>query len=388
MLHRHARKIARHLTLTATIALGSLAIHGCHDDDDEKLAKYEAQVAKTRTVMANQCSNDSDCLVTGCHGTMCRAMPEPDFCDHRIVLAIDDPTDIPVIKKFVADQLTLSESESIRIGGYSAGLWTLSFQASQAQRLRVEQALQGLNHSGFAKLHPKANLHTQTAFEALSPKDRDMTLKTMKGAGKLIEKLIRAGDILSKEDIRNAWTQLSDIKNIRISDDDDIERFWAYDVIFDKQPALRLWPVDKRQRISVRLWKSISTRVDNGDLIVSAKLDDTVVDTFRQWTEKGEIILLIVGNEVVAPAIPQKNIEDGQFELVIDNHTQNETLNDAVDALKSIAQMKGTVRIDNKATASVERDITCHNQFPRECACIEGFCGWKINPDYNACLYE
>ena len=70
MLHRHARKIARHLTLTATIALGSLTIHGCHDDDDEKLAKYEAQVAKTRTVMANQCSNDSDCLITGCHGTM------------------------------------------------------------------------------------------------------------------------------------------------------------------------------------------------------------------------------------------------------------------------------------------------------------------------------
>ena len=49
---------------------------------------------------------------------------------------------------------------------------------------------------------------------------------------------------------------------------------------------------------------------------------------------------------------------------------------------------KGAVRIDPRATQMVERDITCHERFPRKCGCIDGSCGWHINPEYNACLYS
>ena len=61
---------------------------------------------------------------------------------------------------------------------------------------------------------------------------------------------------------------------------------------------------------------------------------------------------------------------------------------DAIEMLESIIHMHGAVYIDAQATASVERDITCQERFPRECACIDGYCGWRLNADYNACLYE
>jgi len=110
----------------------------CGDKDADRLAQIEAKAERTRTVLANQCTQNSDCIVTGCRQTMCRAMPEPDYCDHRIVLSMESADDAQAVKRIVAEQLTMRESDTIRIGGYSANRWTLSFHATQAQRERVE----------------------------------------------------------------------------------------------------------------------------------------------------------------------------------------------------------------------------------------------------------
>lgn len=372
------------ISLTASL----FAFCSCDDKDEDRLAQIEAKVTRTRTVLANQCSQDSDCVVTGCRQTMCRAMPEPDYCDHRIVLSMESAEDAQAVKRIVAEQLTLGESDTIRIGGYSANRWTLSFHATQAQRERVESTINSLAHSGFARLHPQSARYTDEAYRALSANDPDITVRTMRGAGPLIEKKIRSGDVLSKDDIRNAWAHLSPIQNVRLGEDDDIERIWSYDVVFDAISHLRLWPVDKRQRLSVRLWKSLSRRIDNGDLIIAGEVDPNMVDTLRNWTKSGSLILLTLGSEVIATALPETPIEDGRFELVIDGAANNETQIDAIEMLESIVHMHGEVYIDKQATASVERDITCQERFPRACACIDGYCGWRVNPDYNACLYE
>ncbi|MBQ8035538.1 MAG: hypothetical protein IJ268_00960, partial [Proteobacteria bacterium] len=94
------------LLFHAIILLSALIFFGC-GSDDEKEAKFQAKVEKTKTVLANQCSKDEDCVVTGCHQTLCRAMPEPDYCDQRIVLAAADSADIPVLKSIIAEQLTV-----------------------------------------------------------------------------------------------------------------------------------------------------------------------------------------------------------------------------------------------------------------------------------------
>lgn len=325
-------------------------------------------------------------MITGCHKTMCRAMPEPEFCDQRIVLAMDDEADIPAVKSLVTAQLTVRESETVRIGGYAAGKFTLSFMATPIQRERIETTLNQISQSGFARLHPNAQNISDVLYERL--KSNDTVMRSMKGAGKLVERQIRSGDILSKDDVRNTWTLASSALNEKITENDNIELLWAYDVIFGNISQLRFWPVDKRQRISARLWKSFESKTDNGDVIITAQLSDAMTSSFQTWTEDGKLILVLLGNEVVATAIPSQSIEDGRFEIVIHDGAKNTTLLESIDTLEEISNMKGSVRIDYDSTAKVERDITCNEKYPRECACIAGTCEWKINPDYNACLNE
>lgn len=361
---------------------------GCSSEEEEKLAKLSAHAESTRAVMANRCTTDADCMVTGCRGTMCRAMPEPDYCDHRFVIALDDESDLSTVRQIIMEQLTEREADTVRVGGYAAGRWTVSFQATPGQRERVEQTIQSLNFSGFARLHSRAADYTRAAFEKRAPNDNDIILKTMKGAGVLLEKKIRSGDILSKDDIRNTWEQTADLRAVVLSEDDEIERIWAYDVIFENVSHLRLWPIDKRQRLSVRLWKSFQHRVDNGDIVISGEVSDNMIETFRNWTQSQHLMVLMLGQEIIASALPEQAIEDGKFELIIHDGVKNETTVNAVEMLQRVAQMKGSVRIDAKATEAVERDITCGKKHPRTCACIEGYCGWRMNSDYNACLFE
>ncbi|MBO4351339.1 MAG: hypothetical protein J6A01_10385 [Proteobacteria bacterium] len=366
------------------IALFACVLGACNDDE-KKEAEFKAKVEKTRTVLSNHCSTDSDCMVTGCHKTMCRAMPEPEYCEQRIVLDMDDKNDIPVVRGIVSDLLTVREAETVRIGGYAAGKWTLSFMATQAQRERIETTLNHISQSGFARIHPNAETYSQALFDKLA--DPDSELRTMKGVGILTEKKIRSGDVLSKDDVRNTWALAAPSLDVKVSDNDDIELLWGYDVLFDTISHLRFWPVDKRQRISIRLWKEFDYRTDNGDIILTAQLADPVVDTFKQWTQDHKLIVVLLGNEVLATTLPEQIVSNGHFDIVIHDGAKNETLIKSMETLKAVSQMTGGVRLDRDSTQKVERDITCHEKYPRECGCIEGSCGWKLNIDYNACLY-
>lgn len=367
------------------LAGGVFLSSGC--DDDEKEARIQQKIEKTRAVLANHCTADRDCLVTGCHASLCRAMPEPDFCDNRLVVAIENEEDIGTVKQLVADQLTVSEGESLRIGGYAAGRWTVSFQGSWAQRLRVESALRDVPLSGFGRLHPATTAYTNALYEALAVDSPDVALRSMKGVGQLTEIDIRAGDILSKEDIRDAWEQIVPKLSVRISDTDEIERLWAYDVIFETVSKLRLWPIDKRQRIGVRQWKAFDVRYESGDIILTATLEGHFAATLKAWSQGEQIIVLLLGNEVLASAIPTATISDGRFDFVIHNAAHSSLMRQNLETLSKIAHLHGAIALDDEATAKVERDIACQKKYPRTCACLDGLCGWALNPDYNACLY-
>ena len=182
------------------LLLAFFILTSCSREDEKKEAEFQAKVEKTRTVLANHCDKDEDCIVTGCHNTMCRAMPEPEYCDHRIVLAMDSADDVAAVRILVSEMLTVHEAETVRIGGYAAGKWTLSFHASPTQRKRVESALNNLSLSGFAKLHPNSSAYNRALFDELSRTESksDLAMRDMRGAGLLVEKQIRSGDVLSK----------------------------------------------------------------------------------------------------------------------------------------------------------------------------------------------
>ncbi len=369
------------------LCLACFGVCSCGDDEAKREEEQRVKIEKERSLLSNSCQQDSDCIVTGCRNSLCRAMPEDEYCDHRIVLQLDDKKDLGVVERIVKQRLTVREAESVRLGGHSAGKWLLSFQGPQAQRERVERALETLSMSGLAVLHPNAAEDSQKIFEAFGGND-DVKLRTMRGAGALVEKLIRSGDLLSKDDIRDAWKSVAPKLNETFDLQNDIEHLWGYDVITGKMPYIRLWPVDRRSRISVKMWTKMKYRVENGDIHIEGSLSDNASDSLMQWTTQKRLVLLLLGNEILATALPNTEIEDGNFELIMRGAGGNRDLIDALDVLDAVADMKGSVRIDSEATARVERDIKCMQEHPRECGCMNNVCGWKHNPDYNQCLYD
>ena len=358
-----------------------LVLVGACSGEDARDAAFQEKVARTRTAMSNGCSTDADCQVTGCHHNICRATPEPDYCDQRMVVALDSGDDVATLRRLVSNLLTVREAESVRIGGYSAGHWTVSFSAEMSQRASVETMLNAVSLSGFARLHPDSASLSRGLWERLA--DPDSALRTLRGAGPLVEKQIRAGDVLSKDDIHHAWTQVAD----RVATDNP-EVFWAYDVIAGKIPYLRLWPVDTRRRISVRQWENVDVRTDNGDVILTGTVSDEAAPTLDAWTRDGDVIVLTLGQEVIASVLPARPVEDGRFEVVVHNAAQDELVLTSFQMLRAVADMSGTVRLDADLTKKVERDIDCQTRFPRTCACVAGSCGWRDEADYNACLYN
>ena len=359
----------------------------CNNDEKQKQEAFKQKVERDKEIQSNPCRKDSDCIITGCRGTLCRSMVEDEYCDHRLVMTLDDKRDLGVIERIVKQRLTVREAESVRLGGHSAGKWILSFQAPQAQRERIEHTIASLAMSGLAVLHPTAVEDSKKVYDAFH-NHPDVFLRTMRGAGPLVEKQIRSGDLLSKDDIRDAWQSMAPILEKTFDVKNDIEHFWSYDVITGKIAYLRLWPVDKRTRISVKLWDSLNYHIENGDIHVEGQLSDKITDQLEKWTSEERLILLLLGNEVLASALPEDMITDGKFDIILRSASANEDLVDAMEILSSVAEMKGGVRLDPEATAHVERDIECHKKFPRQCGCTNNVCGWKTNVDYNGCLYE
>lgn len=361
------------------------ALSACNDDD-EKLNEARARDMRTREILSNSCHEDSDCIITGCRKTLCSSMDQEEACDHRIVIALEHPEDAKRIERFVKQQLTVREAESVRLGGYAAGLWTLSFQAPMAQRERIELAVQTISMSGLSILHPNAANDSKKLFEAFEH-NPDVSLKRLRGAGPLVEKQIRSGDWLSKDDIRDTWQDIAPVLK-KTFDTNDIEHLWAYDIITGNIAFLRLWPIDSRTRIPLTLWREFKYHIENGDLHIEGTLSENASETLENWTRDNKMILLMLGNQVLASVLPEKTIEDGVFDIIIRSGSENHDLMDALDRLNDISMMKGTVRLDPDATARVERDIECHQKNVRECGCIEGTCGWKHSTEYNACLYK
>lgn len=375
-----------HTFFVSLCAVGVCFFAAC-SDEEKKLEEARVRDMRTREILSNTCHEDQDCMMTGCRKMLCSSMDQADACDHRLVIALEYPEDIKAVENFVKQRLTVREAESVRVGGYAAGLWTVSFQASLSQRHSIQFALETIAMSGLAVLHKNVVEDSQALFEAFKG-DPDVSLRHMHGAGRLVEKQIRSGDWLSKDDIRDTWLGITPVLENTFDIKNDIEHLWAYDIITGNIAFIRLWPIDSRTRIPLSQWKDFKYRLENGDIHMEGSLNDHAASVFESWTEARKLILLTLGNEVLASALPKQTIDDGSFDMIIRAGSDHHDLMAALDSFREISLMKGTVRIDAEATARVERDIACHQKAERECGCIDGTCGWKQNPAYNACLYE
>lgn len=344
-------------------------------------------VEKSREAVANRCQEDSDCFVTGCHETMCRAVLEPDFCEHRIVVSLDDERDLSALERIVEQLLTVNEADTVRLGGYAANRWTLSFHAPRQQRVRLEAMLSELGQSGLGVLHVKSDELSRGLYDRLFDSDKDIALRTMRGAGVLFEKQIRSGDVLSKDDIRDAWFELADAIKDSFYEDEALERFWAFDVLPLGIAHLRLWPIDRRFRLPVKQWEQFSVQEEGVDWHIRGQVLPVSKSLLERWTSGGNLVVLLLGNQVLGSAIAKESISDGRFDFVIREQGENPELSMALKTLTLVSEMRGGLRIDADATANVERDLKCAKAHARQCGCIDGACTWGMDVEFNRCLY-
>ncbi len=352
----------------------------CNADTEPNV--YEEKLQRDKQAIQNQCASDADCHVSGCHRTLCRATFEDDFCEHRFVVRLDEESDLLALLAYVRGLLTEREAETLQSGGYATNLWTISFHASLSQRARVMDALRALAYSGFAKLDKDARSLSVSLSQELGINDRDISLKTMQGAGPLVEKLIRSGDVLSRNDISKTWEALSP----QLADSSESRFQWDYDVVIDTKSSIRLWPVYKNERISVFHWKEFSYFVDAEDIVVSGELSQKQAEILQRWSKSEELILLTLGREVLTAASVKQAIEDGEFELRLHRGAKKRELLKQLTTLQRLFDMSGGVQFDEHATAQVERDISCSKKLKRDCACVQGHCQWRVNKEFNECM--
>lgn len=364
----------------SALALILLLSSACNND--EQTSAYEKKLQRDKQAIQNQCISDADCHVSGCHQTLCRATIEADFCEHRFVVRLDNENDLAAIMAYVRALLTDREAETLQSGGYATNLWTLSFHASLSQRQRVASALRALSYSGLAILDKDALRASHSLAQQLSAVDRDISLKRMQGAGPLVEKIIRSGDVLSRNDISKTWENLSPL----LPDTGALDYSWDYDVVLDTISSIRLWPVYKNERIAVFDWSQFSFNVEDEDLRLSATVAKKDVDTLKKWSQNQAIILLSLGREILVAARVKEPIQGDSFEMLIHGGAKKRELSSQLKTLQRLYEMQGGVHFDEDATSRVERDLDCAKKVDRSCACIVGNCQWRVSPEFNECM--
>lgn len=375
-----ASRYLRSFTLLFLCVWASLFVSCRQGGDDEA---YQEKLERDRFAISNQCHDDADCYVSGCHHSLCRATIEDDFCEHRYVLRLDTRDDLAALEAFVRTLLTEREAQSLRSGGYATQLWTLSLHASLGQRQRITEALRAVSLTGLTYLAPSATEVSEALAARLGPDDRDIRLRRTQKAGPLVEKIIRSGDILSRDDISRTWEHLMPLLNNEAE-----KHHWDFDIIFESIPILRLWPVPKHERITVFAWESYEEIEDGDDLILRMGLNEKHAERLEQWSAKSEVILLVLGREVLIAAQLETSPGAIHYDLRIQGGKKNTVLRQHLEVLELLYGMEGSIQFDENATLRVERDIYCTQKVQRDCACIVGQCQWKNSKGYNACMIE
>ncbi len=353
---------------------------------DEPNPEIEAKKVRDIEAIQNICHQDSDCFVTGCYEHVCRAAPDESICEHRLVVRLERDEDRAALETLISSELTPLEALTLRIGGYAARLWTLSFHASLQQRGRIISELQHIASSGIARVAANsAELSRALAAELIQRGVDDVALVKTQVVGELVEVGIRSGDILSLRDVEAKWAEVGKIASA----------FWArgelaydvaYDVVMDPLPALRLWPVDKTTRLYVSQFASLHVkRTDEIELQIV--LNETQRTWLAQWIQDiARPLVFIIGARVMTPMLVEAGVRGHKLTVSMPLKSDDVSQQRELEKLEKLSQIKGVLRYEAQATSHAERDLDCHRQHRRTCACVAGHCQWRSHPKYQACL--
>lgn len=350
----------------------------CEDDRRNVEHKREAE----RRSAANQCSQDTDCVITGCHRSLCRARLDPDFCEHRLKLAFKpldtSPDDVAMrdaVATLIRAHLLPEERDSLSVSTLHDGLFAV-FHTHPERRRAILSQLQRLEESGLYAPHPESAEITAALLERLEA--GRYRLKAAQGAPALLERDIEGMDVEQARLRMNAALDPHTPEGAR----------WVFEVLPRPEPngapVLRAWLIEDRPRVGLEHFQSLVL----AGYRLEGMLDDVGARALTRTTMlmNEQALVLVLGHEVLAAPVISEPIRDGHIALTL--HHRSPLFRERLERLRGLPEIVRALRFDPDATAEAEADFACFDREPplAACGCNAGLCQWQESPNLQQCL--
>ncbi|OIP35129.1 MAG: hypothetical protein AUK47_17255 [Deltaproteobacteria bacterium CG2_30_63_29] len=375
--------MTRRLASTVFLTLLALLVPSC--EREPRIS--EAERAERVAVAQNRCEVDSDCLRTGCRGTVCRAEPDERFCEHRLVLSVRGKGGdlINELTSFVGGALTPKERETLAVHP-GTGELMVAFHGSIERRNAVEGLFSSLEAGGIYPFHPDSDEIARFLAERLN-RPGELEVRRAEGGPLLLERRVTSGHILTTDEARSVVEET----RVLVEPLEPATGTFAYELVSDAEPPLvRVW-VRAGDGVSFGHIAKMGAKDRRAPNTLEGVLDAEGTAALEALTEANvdRPLLFVVGDEVLASPLVSATIRDGRFSLQLDDDSSAELL-DRIERIRATPALSGRVALDPVATQKSERDITCLAAVPSlaQCGCVEGYCGWLESEALNQCIVQ
>jgi hypothetical protein len=379
-----------------TALCACLPLIGC--DNPYAPQMDEAAIEKNEEALAalnNECDEDTDCMVTGCHRSICRAAPDGSFCDHTLRFQrLDDDPDTARLQRdleaLLRGLLSDDEHHTLRVV-VEPNLVTAWFHTTFTRRDAIEQRFAAITTGGLHRWAPHSQDIALTALAALDQSDARarLALRAAEGGPALLETPIIGGDLAA------ARRALTDALTGQL----DPSTRLAFEVLpRSSPPVLRAWIIDARPLIDMTAISDLRLRSDPAHpdvTLLSGSFAPKAVGPLSA-SVVGHTLLWVAGDEVVASSLLRAPFRAGAFDLTwsaADGFSQSQTAAAALQRLQQLTSapaLSQRVAFDPDATRAAEAHLACYKRQPplTSCACVERRCRWRDTSAFDACFDE
>jgi len=365
----------------------------CFDDGQDPGAQRQRE--QVNKAARNECSQDSDCMVTGCHGTVCRARRDNNFCEQQLVLrwlgegsARDEEAAIKAsIRGFARPHLDADELASLRVW-VDVDVVKLSFHAQPERRRALEQAFAAPRAGGWYAPHPESENGLETLVAS------GLRIRASEEGPRLLEALIEAGDVERAK--QRLLAALPDARRV--------DKHVAFEVLTSTDPpVVRAWLLETQPRIPFSAMRALNLRTDTQAPWI-AQLDGALspegAQTLASWPDAVSVwpTRLVLVNHDVVLAAPRRfaAISDGRWTLSWSQPPGTRWQEARAALLTRLAPLQESshslqqLRLDADATQRAEAFLTCFQRTPplSPCSCMEGRCQWQDPDALKQCVRE
>ena len=205
----------------------------------------------------------------------------------------------------------------------------------------------------------------------------------------LLETPIRAGDVLSLQDIQTARSHLESALPPDVVPDG--ARLAFEPLLTTDPPVLRAWVIEDAAAVDFASLDSLELEPSGAAVTVRGTLDETGSSALSEVSAaaEGKALVFVLGRDVLAAPVVGEPLTDGRFGLTVAKRgDDDEALGERLERLADAPSLSVGLTLDLVATADAERDNKCYapDAGLATCGCVEGRCEWRESEALAACI--